>query len=201
MTIQLFPTLSGIIYPTKKIPVWATDVQRSVSGRRTTLAWYSYPIYKFELGFSFLRQTTANKEWQELVAFYNTVNGMANLFRYNDPTDNTVTTGTFGTGDGSTVAFQLLRTITGSGHTWNDPVFYPTVTSIFDNAVLVNPLNYTVGSTGIITFSVAPVAAHTLTWTGTFNWLVRFDEDSSTFEQFAQTFWENKSVKFSSEKI
>lgn len=201
MTLRTFPTLSGVEYPTKKTPSWVTDMHRSVSGRRTTLAWYSYPIYQYELSFSFLRQTTANKEWQDLVAFYNLANGPANLWRYNDPTDNTATAQSFGTGDGTTVAFQLLRTITGTSFSWVDPVFDVTVTTIFDNGTPVGGGNYSVGSTGIVTFNVAPTAGHALTWTGTYNWICRFDEDSATFEQFAQTFWENKSVKFSTEKV
>lgn len=202
MTVSsVFPVLSGVVYPVVKTPHWATDVHRSVSGRVATLAWYSYPFYTFELGFSFLRQDTANKEWQTLVAFYNTVNGRANIFRYNDPTDNSVTTNTFGTGNGTTTQFQLLRTITGTSVTWNDPVFYPTAQTIFDNGVTVNPLNYSVGSTGIVTFNTPPTSGHTLTWTGTFDWLCRFDDDMAEFENFAYTFWELRKISFSSEKV
>lgn len=201
MPLHLYPALPGVIFPTKKTPSWATDTHRSVSGRRSTLAWYSYPIYEFEVSYSFLRATAAHPEQQELMAFYNTVNGRANLFRYNDPSDNTVTANSIGQGDGVTTAFQLLRTMTGISVSWNDPVFHPTAQALYDNAVLVNPANYTVGSTGIITFNVAPLAGHALTWTGTFDWLVRFDEDLASFDQFMQYLWENKSVKFSSEKV
>lgn len=201
MTIRLFPSLPGIIYPVKKRPVWATDTHRSVSGRRTTLAWYSYPIYSYEIGFSFLKSGAADAQFQDLMAFFNTVNGRANLFRFNDATDNTATAQGFGTGDGITTAFQLLRAITGLSFSWSDPVFYPTVTSVFSDGVLVAPANYSVGSTGIVTFTVAPAAGKVLTWTGTYQWLCRFDEDVADFEQFAQYFWENQSVKFSTEKV
>lgn len=201
MPLRLFPALPGLVYPVRKAPQWSTSSVRSVSGRKTTLAWYSYPYYRFEVAYSFLRADDVNKEWQELVAFYNLANGAANLFRFNDPDDDTVTAGQFGTGDGATTEFQLLRTLTGTSFSWTDPVFDVDVTEIKAAGVTVNPADYTVGDTGIVTFDAAPAAGAALTWTGTFDWLVRFDEDVATFEQFAQSFWELKTLKFSSEKL
>lgn len=202
MTISLLPSFSGITYPVKKMPEWDTDFQRSISGKVTTLARYSYPIYHFELPISFLRTAAAYKEFQDLMAFYNSVNGRANLFRFADPDDGTATAQSFGTGDGTTTTFQLVRAISGLSFSWVDPVYYPVTAAIYKNAVLQTlGVDYTLSTTGLVTFTVAPAAAAALTWTGTFNWLCRFDDDSQSFEQFVSDIFELKALRFSTEKI
>lgn len=204
MTLPVFPALTLIEWPVIKTPDWSnTDIQRSVTGKRTTLARQSYPFYRFELTHS-LRSDSTNLELQTLMAFYNSVNGPANLFQFNDVNDNAVTAQSIGTGDGTTTAFQLLRTMAGAGGVqWVDPVFGPTGSpQIFDNGSLKTAgVDYNIGSTGLVTFTSAPAAAHALTWTGSFNWLVRFDDSSASFEQFMAQFWQQKSIKFSSEKF
>lgn len=200
MTLAIFPVLAGVTYPTTKTPIWQTDVQISVSGKRTTLARQAYPRYAFELPYSFLRSTVTKLELQELMAFFNTVQGKANLFRYNDPTDYSVTAQAFGTGDGSTVDFQLVRTMLGTSNSWVDPVFYPVTSAIYNNGVLVSSGDYDI-TNGLVTFDTAPTSGHALTWTGTFDWLCRLDNDSADFARFMESIWELKSIKFSSEKI
>lgn len=203
MALSVFPALTLVEWPVIKTPDWSnTDIQRSVTGKRTTLARQSYPIYRFELSHS-LRSDAANLELQTLMAFYNSVNGPANLFQFNDVNDTAVTTQAFGTGDGATVAFQLVRAMAGIGASWVDPVFGPTgAPQIFDNGALkATPADYAIGATGLVTFVAPPVLGHVLTWTGTFNWLCRFDDSTASFEQFMAQFWQQKSIKFSSEKL
>lgn len=202
MTLRLFPALPGLTYPVKKTPVWNTDVQMSISGKKSTLARWSYPIYAIEVGYEFLRSDTAWGEYQDLVAFFNLAGGRANLFRFNDPDDNTATDQGFGVGDGVTLAFQLTRAMGGLLFSWVDPVFYPVTSSIYVAGVLMTPaVDYTISTTGLVTFTAAPALGAALTWSGTFNWLVRFDDDSNTFEKFTYNLFELKQLKFSSEKI
>jgi uncharacterized protein (TIGR02217 family) len=203
MTLLTFPALPGVIYPVTKTPQWKTDFQRSFSGKVSTLARYSYPLYRWELGYDFLRTAAAKLEYQTLLAFYNRVNGRAIPWKFVDPDDGSVTTQSFGTGDGATTEFQLLRSITGTGaNIWLDPVFAPLTSTIYDNgSALSTPANYSINATGLVTFAVAPVAGHALTWTGTFAWICRFAEDSATFEQFTYNLWELKKIAFDSEKI
>lgn len=202
MTLRLLPALAGITYPVIKTPNWSTDVQVSVSGKRTTLQRWSYPIYSFEVGYEFLRTDTAYKEYQELVAFYNLAGGRAQLWRFNDPDDGTATNQPFGVGDGTTLTFQLTRAMQGSTLSWVDPVYYPTGTpQIFIDGALQDPSSYSISQTGLVTFGFAPGPASVLTWTGTFDWLVRFDEDSSSFEKFTYNLFELKKLTFSTEKL
>lgn len=202
MTLRLFPALPGIVYPVKKTPNWSTDVQTSVSGKKTTLQHWSYPIYTFEVAYEFLRSDTAWGEYQDLLAFFNLAGGQASLFRFDDVMDNTVTAQGFGAGDGATTAFQLVRAIGGLHFSWVDPVFYPVTAAIYVNGVLKTVgTDYSISTTGLVTFVTPPAAGLPLTWTGTFQWLVRFGDDSSTFEQFTYNLFENKKILLSSEKI
>jgi hypothetical protein len=100
-----------------------------------------------------------------------------------------------------TTQFQIMRTISGGGFSWADPIFAPTITNIFDNGTPVGGGSYTINGTGLVTFTVAPTTGHALTWTGTYNWLCRFDEDTASFERFMYWLLELKTLKFSTEKI
>lgn len=198
--VNLLPTLAGMTFPVIRSPNWRTDTHRTITGKRTTLAWQSVPWYNIEIPYSFLR-ATATAEFQDLLAFYNSANGPANVFRFNDPDSNTATALQFGTGDGATRTFQLLTRIQGASFNWNDPVYFTNTASIFDNAVLKTlGVDYTLTS-GLVTFTVAPIAGHVLTWTGTFDWLCRFTEDMISFEKFVNSIWELKALKFSTEKL
>ena len=200
-TVATFPSLSGVIFPVVRVPEWDTDVQIALSGRRTAFSRRAYPRYRYELGYSFLRTATANLELQQLIAFYNLMNGRSGVFVYNDSDDGTLSTQVgFGSGDGSTTTFQLTRPMIGSSFTFVEPVFAVATANIFNNGVLQTlNVNYTIGNTGIVTFVVAPIAGHNLTWTGTYGWYCRFDEDVNTFEKFTYNLYELKKLKFSTE--
>lgn len=58
----------------------------------------------------------------------------------------------------------------------------------------------TVSSSGLITFTNAPLSGAVLTWTGAYYWRVRFKDDKLDFNQFASNFWELKKMDFVSVK-
>lgn len=202
MTTPIFPALAGVTFPVIRSPIWSRDVLLSVSGQRTSLGYYTAPRYRYELVHAFLRSDSTNLEQQTLLAFFNRVMGSGpGLFAYTDPTDFTVTDQSIGAGDGSTRAFQLVRTMTGIGaNSFVEPVWLPNGTPV----VKVNgtpTVAFTLGATGLVTFTVAPALAATLTWTGAYYWPCRFDDSMLDFEQFAYTFWEQKKIVFSTEKL
>ncbi len=197
MALQVFPSLPGITFPVKKTPVWAATKHDSLSGKRVRTSYYSFPGYKFELAFNFLRTDASLLEWQTLAGFINAMNGAAGAFLYNDITDNSATSQTFGVGDGTTTTFQLVRSL----GTFTEPVFAPD-SPIPTVAINGTPtIAYSVSSTGSIIFNSAPLVGQTLTWTGTFKWVCRFDDDEYGFENFATKLFELKSLKFSTEKL
>jgi uncharacterized protein (TIGR02217 family) len=176
----------GITYPIKRRPMFSTLKQPSISGKDNPIQLWAYPRYHYELPFSFLRADVVNAELQYMMGFYNSVGGAAQTWLYADPVDgapatgNGVTNQTFGTGDGSTTKFGLVRARGG----FVEPVFAPVTATvhIFDNGV-DQAGNFTLGTSGLVTFTVAPLIGHALTWTGNFNWIVRFDDDQVDFDQ------------------
>jgi hypothetical protein len=129
--------------------------------------------------------------------------GRAGLFLFEDPQDNAVTNVQFGTGDGSTTAFQLSRPIGGFGavdviqNLNGNPTVYVngTPTSAFS-----------VSSTGVVTFMVAPALNAVLSWSGQFYYLCRFSADTCNSVRSYTTNngtdqWDVDSIKFSSEFV
>lgn len=197
MSLAIFPSLPGITFPVKRGVVWSSTKHESLSGKRVRVSYFSYPIYNYEVAFNFLRTAAAFLEWQTLAGFINSLNGGTGAFLYNDVNDNTATNQVFGTGDGVTTTFQLVRTL----GAFVEPVFFPDqpITTVAINGTPTGA--YTVSSTGSIVFVSPPAASASLTWTGTFKWICRFDDDLWGFENFASALFELKSLKFSTEKL
>ena len=61
--------------------------------------------------------------------------------------------------------------------------------------------DYGLLSNGVIVMASAPASGAAIQWTGTYNWLCRFDDDSIDFEAIADGFWSLGSLKFSTEKL
>lgn len=203
MSNVVYPSLPGLkLFNSTKTPQWSTQIQRATSGYEARLAYFSVPIWKWVLDYEFLRTYGSYVEFQTLANFFNARQGSYDSFLYDDPTDNTVPAGTpqtIGTGDGTTVAFQLGRSLVAAG--LFEPIYNLNATPIlYDNGVVVNPLNYTVSATGLVTFGVAPVAGHIVAWSGTYYWRCRFEEDTYDFDYFAYKFWSVKKVSFVSVK-
>lgn len=195
MTVPTFPTLPGITWPAKRAPVWSTGQTDAVSGKTSREQRWTYPRWKYTLAYEFLRSDDVNAELQALVGFYNSVGGSARLFQFADPDDGTVSAQAFGTGDGNSTAFQLLRTFGG----FAEPVFAPTGSP----TVYVDDVEtgVTIGATGLVTFAEAPANGAALTWSGDFSWLCRFDDDSVTLEKFMDKLWQLGQLTFTTEKL
>ncbi len=127
MSIPVFPALPGRGLPVKRTPVWSTQKQRSISGQETRQQLWSYPQWRYELTFDFLRSTTALSEWQAVLGLFNQLGGSAGAFAYSDAADNTAVLQPFGVGDGVTSSFQLVRALGG----FTEPVFLPVSTTVF----------------------------------------------------------------------
>jgi uncharacterized protein (TIGR02217 family) len=197
VALPVFPSLPGITFPAKRTIQWAGTRHESLSGKRVRISYYSYPIWLYEVKFNFLRSAASFLEWQNLVGFINQLNGATLAFLYQDINDYQATNQAFGVGDGVTTSFQLVRVLGG----FVEPVFFPD-TPIPTVAINGTPTAaYTVSSTGSIVFSSPPAAGATLTWTGTFKWLCRLDDDAWPFENFASLLFEMRSMKFSTEKL
>lgn len=201
MSNAIYPTLAGIGWSVGKSPMWKTEVQESVSGKELRTSFMSYPRWQFTLTYDFLRSASAYKELQQLADFFNARQGSFDDFLFNDVTDNSVTLEQFGTGDGSTTDYQLLRRLYTSG--FNEPIQnLNAAPAIYVNGVLKTvTTDYTVSSTGLVSFVVAPTVGHVIAWTGTFYYRCRFLKDSLEFDNFMRDLWSLKKVELKSIKL
>lgn len=186
MSNAVFPTFVGLSWPVKRTPMFNTKVQKAVSGRETRIAFMSYPLYKIELSFEYLSLA----DWSTLGGFFKARRGKWDSFLFDDKNDNTATVQGFGTGTGSATQFQLVRALGG----FTEPVENINGTpSIFINGVL-QVSGYSIGSTGIVTFTSAPANGTNLTWTGAYYWRVRFDQDEAEFAENISKFFDLKKL-------
>lgn len=200
MAVPVFPSLPGFMFPVKRAVAWDTVKADALSGKRTRFANWTYPIYHYEIGFDFLRADPSLVEWQTLEGFINSMAGGYGLFGFNDVNDNSATAIGIGISDGVTTQFQLVRSLGG----FTVPVFLinPVPTPIiYDNGNPVSSINYTIGPTGIVTFTAPRTPGDLLAWTGSYYWPCRFDDDVIQFSNYMKNLWELKSLKFSSEKL
>ena len=72
------------------------------------------------------------------------------------------------------------------------PVGSPAVRTVTDYGLYPN---------GIIVMASAPASGASIQWTGTYNWLCRFDDDSVDFQAFGDGFWSLGSLTFTTEKL
>jgi hypothetical protein len=73
----------------------------------------------------------------------------------------------------------------------------PQVPQLFVNGTLKTlGTDYTISSSALVTFTVAPAANAALTWTGSYYWRCRFDQDLSEFNNFLTQLWELKQLSF-----
>jgi uncharacterized protein (TIGR02217 family) len=199
MSNAVFPTLPGLKWDVKKTPIWHTRIQAAASGKELRAALMSYPLWKFSLAYEVLRADVAYSELQTLMGFFNARNGSFDDFLYTDPDDNSVTDQQFGIGNGTATAFQLTRPYGG----FAEPIQNVNVlTNIKKGGVVQNnPTDYTISSTGVVTFTVAPANGAVLTWSGTYYFRVRFLQDMAEFNQFMYRLWELQQLEFQSVKL
>jgi uncharacterized protein (TIGR02217 family) len=174
----------------------STGVQTALSGKQSTIAYRAYPLVHWEYSFEFLRDNV-NTEVQQLVGLLNAVQGRAGTFLHTDPDFNAVSAQPFGTGDGSTLQFQLVATYNPSGASAPELVQnFNGSPSIYINGTLQSS-GYSVDGQGIVHFSTPPSSGAALTWSGQFYYRCRFDEDHFEFKKFMNHLWKVE-VKFTS---
>lgn len=214
MTEAIFPTLPGLTWNNQKTPQFATRSQRSVSGKLARASLAAAPIYRFSLAYEFLR-AGAEAELQTLLGFFLARLGAGESFLYADPSDSVAVNVRFGTGDGTTRSFQLIRSL----GPWSEPVAH--VAELFvgrrmwaaDARVAMWPRqsstplmwsaardyadgDYSLAASGLLTFNVAPQPGEPLYWSGTYYHRCRFKDDEQDFGKFMDKLWSNKKVEF-----
>lgn len=157
-------------------PEFKTRIVEMKSGRERRNAEIAYARHSFTVPF----QNISPEDYAGIKRLQLVARGMLHNFKFRDELDYEADDEPFATGDGTTKVFQLrkISTIDGVSYDRNCYVIRPGVV-ITDNHSLVTPtVDY---DRGLVTFSVAPVNAHVLRWTGEFDLWVRFNQDDLPF--------------------
>ena len=178
-------------WPISKYPVFNTITQTPVSRRgETRISTTPYCTWEFSMTFPYVPGTfnDPTSYLNQAVGFFMSMQGSANSFLYDDPRDNTISSPVaFGTGDGSTKAFQLSRPIGGAADIIQNLNGAP---SIYINGTL-QTTGYAINSLGVVTFASAPAAAASLAWAGKYYFRCRFKNDSlSDLKEIFTNFWQ-----------
>jgi uncharacterized protein (TIGR02217 family) len=191
---RVFPYAAGRTFLQRKTPLWSTDVKTAVSGKERRRALWSYPVWRYSVGYNVLRDRPSAPDLERLFAFFCAMQGQAGEFLFFDRGDNAVTDQFFGTGDGTTTEFQVKRTIGVGGISFTEPV------RAFngDPVVLVDGVETSVVPTadGKVQFETAPANGAALNWSGSFFYRCRFEIDELDFAQLMTGLWEGRAVDF-----
>lgn len=206
MSSLLYPnTLQGLKFDSERTPVFRTGVQSAVSFKESRLRYALFPVFEFALQYEFLRNPAAGtSELKTLAGLYGAMWGRWDTFLYSDPVYNTVVDEPFGTTNGVTTQYQLVATFQNAGG--------PGVAELIQNlngapiikrngSTLSTPTNYTIGPTGIVTLASAGAAGHPLTWSGSFYYRCRFDEDRLPVTEFMRRFFSTRQIRLRSVKL
>jgi hypothetical protein len=158
-----------------------------------------YPVWDFSFDIPLLtgRMDDPSSGIAQLNGLAFSCKGRAGTFLFTDPTDNTVTNFQFGTGDGSSQVFQLTRPIDANGEA--DIVQNLNGAPALHNNGTLLTSGYSIDSKGLVTFGVAPLAGHALTWTGAYYFRLRFKEDTlADLKEFYANAWAVSSLDFES---
>lgn len=189
MSNAIFPTYPGLDMEVVKEIEFNTIIQASKTGKELRVAQRAYPMYRLGLKFNFLRDTTTYPELRSLGGFYMSRTGPADSFLITDTDDASVTDQLLGTGNGTQVDFQALRTF----GTFVEPVFnINAITNVKVNGSITAA--YTLQPNGVIRMNVAPTAGQTVTWTGSYYFRARFVEDRLNLKKFLNQVWSGQSV-------
>ena len=195
-----FPSLAGLGWSMTVIPRFATVAHERASGKSGRRMKMRYPLYEIELTFDLLRSDAINLELQQLLGFFESVQGQAQPFWLAPPGMSTLANQLIGTGDGATTSFPMVRS-TGA---FTEPLAgVSNLSAVRVAGVMQTPSSYSLSSgyEPSLTFVTAPASGAAINVDGQALWLCRFMDDTLGFEQFAYQLFELKRVKLITVKL
>jgi uncharacterized protein (TIGR02217 family) len=198
----VYPNLPGLTFNSVRSPHYNTGIQSAMSDVESRIAYQQYPVIHWELIYELLRDYVTPSDLKALVGLYNAVQGQWDTFLYADPVFNAVTAqqfATVGSSDTDTTLYQLTAVYENSGGPGGPEIIqnFQSSPEIYGNGTLINSAYYSISGTGALNFlsGHVPASGVVLTWTGSFYYRVRFNDDTLDVSQFMQNFWELKKVK------
>lgn len=204
MSPPSLPALAGLSWSRHKKPGFSTRVASHVSGREVRVALMAYPLYEFEAVYNGLASNATaafaglgSASLQSLMGFFLQLQGQFGTFLYLDPDDNTVAGQAFATGNGTTTAFTMMRSLGG----FLEPVGWVTaIANVYLNGTVQSGAAYSLAAPNTLTFATAPAAGTVVTADFSYAFNCRFLDDQMDFEEFMSNLWRLDSMKFRSVK-
>lgn len=157
-------------------PQGKTTIKQLLSGRERRNADWQDVQHMFTLPF----QNISKEQYRSIKNMHLVCRQMLHCFRYRDHLDDTASDDLFGIGDGTTKTFQLLKLSQADGVQYQRNI-YALPTSPNDLVIKIDGVTtgaYVVDrDRGLVEFTSAPALNAVLTWSGTFDLWVRFNQD------------------------
>lgn len=183
-----FPT--DIAFGSTGGPQYSTDVVITHGGYEQRNSNWSQARAVYNVAHGVKTQT----QLDTLIAFFRARKGRADGFRFKDWTDYQATGQVIGTGNGSKLAFQLIKTYNSGSTSETRNIRKPVAgtVNIYLNGVLQSGSAFTLDSTtGIVTFATAPANGVVVSADFQFDVPVRFDTDrlSASLDSYGSHSW------------
>jgi uncharacterized protein (TIGR02217 family) len=185
MTIPAYRLPIGIEKGSQFSPTFQNVIQEALAGNEQRFAQWTQCKGTGVVSYSLLTSSDPVGDFRAILAIYRAHFGSLIPFRFRDWSDYIATDEIFGTGDGVTTAFQLSKTYDPSQILLGTPgtLFYvrdivllaSTPTIEVDGVTKTVTTDYTISSSGLVTFTSAPANTKLLTWSGMFDVPVRAD--------------------------
>jgi uncharacterized protein (TIGR02217 family) len=180
---------SDISYGSSGGPEYATDIVASQSGYEQRNINWEQARARYNVAHGVKTQT----QLDALIAFFRARKGRAIGFRFKDWTDYQASNVAIGTGTGSAIQFQLVKSYTSGAVTESRIVTKPVsgTVQVYKNAVLQTTGVSVDTTTGLVTFNTAPASGASITANFEFDVPVRFDTDrlSARLEAYGIHSW------------
>jgi len=204
--VNVFPTnIQGLTWEGSRSVTFVTNFNDSITGKPSTSTYTQYPTIEWDLNYELLNQAAAQDDLKKIVGLFNQQQGQATWFLYVDPAFNSVVQEVFFVGNNVTKQAQLTAQYRIAGGPGIPEMIQalqnPSAVVLRDITAgvnLVQGTDYTIGATGIITFTSAPALNHQIAWSGNFYYICKFVSDDLNPDQFMQQFWSLQSIKFRS---
>ncbi len=211
MSLQVYPTVRGLTFQGKRTPEFQSLVQQGSSGREVRLAYYTDPLWHWELNYNYLKDNPndlisgyTDTDLVTLQGFFLQAQGRLQPFLFDDVTPgfapgtgpwDSVYGQAIASGDGTTDIFQLIRTTGGFVESIQSPYTAPPPTVYLNGVVQSYGSQYAVDDVGHIVFVTPPALGVNITADFSYYWAVRFDDDMLEFDTMMYLLWELKQIK------
>jgi hypothetical protein len=201
-------SLPGLAYSKVRRPKHSVSVQMHQSGGEVRMSYWSEPLWEWDLAYEVLRDGFRNgasyDELKQIEGCFLACTGSLTGMSYYDDDDHSAVQSGFGTSDGVTTAYTLIRyrgtNREGQDYIGSEAIGFLDMTQPFNlyvDGTLVDISDPTYGYTlhmgtpkkQQLVFNSAPPAGHKLTCDMSWLFYVRFQTDSQDYEKFMHQLW------------